>query len=396
MNVVSTYFALWVTKDHGASDLTYGLAKSLSMGLVVVIAPVLGALSDRHGLRKPFLVVTALSFIAATFALGFAGPLWLGLLLYGLGNIGYQLSNVFYNALLPALSPPETMGRISGYARALGYVGSLTAVLLGMAFATGKLLGHPVGLPAGGSSATFVPTALLVLAASLPILFMREPKEATEAAHVEAPGALLAGLRELFTEPAYRGAALFMVGSFFFFDTINTIRDFMSVYLVKVVGLSETGGSLQSFLMAVVLCSLVGALGWGFLADRTTPKTSLVGVLLTLAVGFTLAATITTKSLVLSVVAPIVGLGFGGVLVATRPLLTQLVPPERRGLFFGLFVLANDAAAIIGPVTWGLVVKALDGRGAIAYQAALGTQLLFLLVGLAFVLKVPDPGQARR
>jgi UMF1 family MFS transporter len=396
MNVISTYFALWVTKEHGASDLTYGLAKSISMALVVFLAPAIGAWSDRVGTRKPFIIVSTLMFVLAALAIGLTGNVWVGLALYGFGNIGYQLSSVFYNAMLPALSPPETMGRVSGYGRALGYTGSLIAVFLGMAFATGAILGKPVGLPAGGSQAVFIPTAFLVLAAALPLLFMREPRGeggAVPAAH--AHGGLKEGLAELRRDPRLKGVGAFLIGSFFFFDTINTIRDFMSIYLVKVVGLSETGGSLQAFLASLVVCSLFGALGWGWFSDRTTPKTALMGILCTLAVGFLGLVFITDKLIVMRVLGPLLGLAFGGVLVATRPLLTQLIPQDRQGLFFGLFVLANDVAAIGGPVTWGVVVKLLEGHGTVAYQAALASQLVFLSIGIAFVASVPDPGKRR-
>jgi UMF1 family MFS transporter len=286
------------------------------------------------------------------------------------------------------------MGRISGYGRALGYTGSLIAVFLGMGFATGKVLGLPVGLPAGGSQAVFIPTALLTLAAALPLLLIREPRgEAVAAAHQK--GSLREGLAELKNDPRLKGVGAFLIGSFFFFDTINTIRDFMSIYLVKVVGLSETGGSLQSFLASLVVCSLFGALGWGFLADRTSPKRALVGVLGMLAFCFLALVFVTDKLIVMRVLGPLLGASFGGVLVTTRPLLGQLIPPERQGLFFGLFVLANDVAAILGPITWGVVVKLLEGSGNVAYQAALGSQLVFLLVGLGFVLAVPDPARRK-
>jgi UMF1 family MFS transporter len=102
---------------------------------------------------------------------------------------------------------------------------------------------------------------------------------------------------------------------------------------------------------------------------------------------------VTDKTIVMRVLGPLLGMAFGGVLVTTRPLLTQLIPSDRQGLFFGLFVLANDVAAIGGPVTWGLVVKLLEGHGNVAYQAALASQLVFLTVGIGFVASVPDPGK---
>jgi UMF1 family MFS transporter len=393
MNFISTYFALWVVKDQGADDLTYGLAKSLSMLAVAIVSPKIGAMSDRAGARKPFIVASTLVYVVGGAAIAFTGNLWVGLVLIGLANIGLQLSGVFYNALLPSVAPPSLMGRISGYGRAVGYVGSLVAVLLGMAYATGKVLGHPVPwIVAGGSQAVFLPTALLALVAAFPLFMSRETRPegaATTTSHDVSWKKLVGELR---TDPALQGAGLFLLGSFFFFDTINTIRDFMSVYLVKVVGLSETDGSLQGFLLVVVLCSLLGALLWGFVADRLTPKKALVGVLVTMFVGFGGLVVLHDPKLVKGLLGPLLGLAFGGVLVTTRPLLAQLVPEDRRGEFFGVFILCNDFAAILGPVTWGVVVKALQAHGTLAYQAALATQLVFLVLGLVLVLRVRDPG----
>jgi UMF1 family MFS transporter len=394
MNMITTYFALWVIRDHGASDLTYGLAKGLSMAIVALVSPLLGSLSDRAGTRRPFLAACVALYVIASIVLAFTNQLWVGLVLFGLANIGLQLSTVFYNALLPGISTPATMGRISGYGKVLSYVGSLVAVLVGMAFATGKLLGTPLPLPAGGSQAVFIPTAILALLASLPILLAKFPETPKEAVAGAAPvqhaswGRIIHDLRDTQKLP---GVGLFLLASFFFFDTINTLRDFMSIYLVKVVGLSETGGSLQTFLLVVVLCSLVGAMIWGFVTDKLGPKNALVGVLSLLALAFGMMMVVSTKGFVLGVVGPLAGMAFGGVLVTTRPLLARLVPQDRLGEFFGLFILTNDFGAIVGPITWGLTVEAFKSQGLVAYQIAVGVQLVFLLIGLALVLKLKVP-----
>ncbi|MEB3222167.1 MAG: MFS transporter [Candidatus Sericytochromatia bacterium] len=396
MNFMSTYFALWVVKDQHGTDLDYGWAKSASMLVVALLSPMLGAWSDRLGRTRPFLLTFTGLFLAGGLALGHVSGLAAGLVIFGLANVGLQLASVFYNAMLPAVAPPDRVGRISGYGRAVGYVGSLMAVLLGMAFATGKLFGQSVpGLAAGGNQAVFVPTALLAGAAALPLLWLRErPREASVtgggSTGTLGPGRWLALVRELWTDPRLRGAGLFLISGFLFFDTINTIRDFMSIYLVKVVGLSETAGTLQRFLLVVVGCSLVGALGFGWLADRLSPRRALLVVLGLLGAGFAAMVVVREPALVLGAIGPVLGLAFGGVLVTARPLLARLVPAERRGEFFGLFVLANDFAAILGPLTWGLVVQGLASQGVVAYQVALAVQLVFLALGFAVLLRVPE------
>ena len=387
MNIFSTYFALWAVKDHGASDLQYGAAKSLAMLVVALIAPLIGSASDRAGTRKPYLMACVAVYVASGLVMGVTGNLWLGLVLFGVASIAYQFSTVYYNAMLQALSPPETMGRISGYGKALSYVGSLTAVILGTVFATGQLFGMPTPLPVGGSQAVFIPTALLALGAALPLLLIKHPPVPPASSH-RTWRQMISDLKDARTLP---GVGLFLLASFFFFDPINTIRDFMSIYLVKVIGLSETGGSLQKFLVVVVLSSLIGAVIWGFVADRFGAKKALVGVLGTMAIALAGLVFITSPALVTGFLAPMLGMGFGGVMVATRPLLAQLVPPDRQGEFFGLFILANDFAAILGPLSWGLIVEAFKAQGLLAYQIALAFQLVFMVIGLALLLKVPYP-----
>lgn len=391
LNIISTYFALWAVKDHGATNLTYGLAKGLSMAIVALMSPLIGSLSDKGASRRPYLAACVALYVGCSILLGFTNELWLGLALFGVANLGMQLSTVFYNAMLPGISTPTTMGRIAGYGKTLGYVGSLVAVLVGMAFATGKLLGKPLPLPPGGSQAVFVPTAILALLAALPILLVRDEARAGAApaqGHATSWGKIL---RELRDTRALPGVGLFLVASFFFFDTVNTLRDFMGLYMVEVVGLSEKTGSLQPFLLIVVLCSLVGAIGWGFLTDKLGPKRALIGVLTMLALSFGALTVITAKGLVMGVIGPLAGIAFGGVLVTTRPLLARLVPQDRLGEFFGLFILANDFGAILGPITWGLTVEVLKAQGLIAYQAAVGVQLIFLVLGLVLVTRVTVP-----
>lgn len=390
MNVISTYAALWIVSERGGTEWQYGLAKALSMALVALASPLLGALSDRLGARRPFLVGTTAAFIGLCALIGVLPSLGLGLLAFAAANVAFQLAMVFYNALLPEVAPPGRMGALSGTGKALGYIGSLAAVLLGGAFATGLLLGKPLGLPAGGAAATFGPTALLALAGALPLLLVRLPRRAPDPAAPRLAEVWPRLFRDLTASRALPGVGAYLLAAFFAFDAVNTIRDFMSLYLVKGVGLSATGGGLQSVLLVVVLASLLGALGWGQVADRLGPKPALMGVFGLLALGLVALLVAPSPALVKWAWGPVLGLAFGGVLTTSRPLLARLAPPERQGELFGAFALTNDAAAIVGPLLWGGAI-ALSHGAAWGYPVALGLQLALLLVGLALLARVPVP-----
>src|SRR5262249_27953991 len=126
--VYSVYFRDAVVGASGnRGDRLWGFANFLAMGVVALLSPVLGALSDYSGRRKFFLVATSVQTIAATALLAFVGPgsVISGVVLYVIATIGFEGGYVFYNAFLPSVSTPASIGRISGWAWAVGYAGGL-------------------------------------------------------------------------------------------------------------------------------------------------------------------------------------------------------------------------------------------------------------------------------
>ena len=79
INVITLYFALWVTVDMGGKDIYYSIAMTCSMFLIALFQPVLGALSDRRAKRKPFLIGFTLMCVVFTGLLGLTKSLWAGL-----------------------------------------------------------------------------------------------------------------------------------------------------------------------------------------------------------------------------------------------------------------------------------------------------------------------------
>ncbi|MDZ7338157.1 MAG: MFS transporter [candidate division KSB1 bacterium] len=147
MNVVTMYFPLWMTVNLGVEDMWVSIGNSVSMALVGLSMPVLGVVSDRYRARMPYLTALTLLCVIATALIGLVGNLGLGVLLtatgallcYVLANFAYQGALVFYNALLPEVSTPATMGKISGYGVAVGYLGSFFGLLMVMPFVTGGI-----------------------------------------------------------------------------------------------------------------------------------------------------------------------------------------------------------------------------------------------------------------
>src|SRR3989440_1774816 len=166
-SVLATNFSLWVTQDHKAPVIVYTLATSAALAIMAILSPALGVLSDKAGRRLPFLLgVTGLMVGAATL-LAFTTNLLVGLVLFSLATVGYQSTQVFYDALLGSITTEEKRGRISGLGMACGYLGTISWGLVTVLFLSRAITKD--------HSAAFLPTAIVVALCAVPcFLFVKE------------------------------------------------------------------------------------------------------------------------------------------------------------------------------------------------------------------------------
>ena len=124
---------------YGAGEALWGGAYGLSMILTALLSPVLGAMADQQAAKKQYLAVVTGICIVCTAGLYFVKPgdVVLGLVLFALANIGFELGYTFYSAFLVELVDREDMGRLSGAGWAVGYVGSLCSLALAYPFVKG-------------------------------------------------------------------------------------------------------------------------------------------------------------------------------------------------------------------------------------------------------------------
>jgi UMF1 family MFS transporter len=191
------------------------------------------------------------------------------------------------------------------------------------------------------------------------------------------------------------GLLRFLLGRFFYSDAVNTLIVVMSVVAVKAVGLTQGQWLITSVLLTVV--AIIASFGWGYLVDRHGPKKTLVAVLASWVVGlllgvFSLGLSGTTPGILIFVVAgAILGSGLGGVQVADRVFMIRLSPPARLGEFFGLYGLVGKGSQVIGQLLYGVIVFLfIDSLGNVAYQIAILSLLVTMLIGLWLVWPVSD------
>ncbi|MZG53015.1 MAG: MFS transporter [Nitrospinae bacterium] len=372
MNVISLYFALWVTVDKGGQDIFYSTALSLSMFAVAVSVPVFGAISDNTGKRQGPLTALTLLCVICTALIGGVDNLWAGLFLFAIANYCYQSALVFYNGMMPSVSQGSHVGLVSGYGVALGYLGSIAGMLMVKPY-----------VDEGGRSAAFLPTAMLVLFFALPCFFFVKDPEKKPMVKVQFKKAF-SNLKETFSKvKSYKRLFQFITIHFLVLDAVNTIIAFMSVYASKVIGFN--GDEIMQFLISSTVGAMVGSVIIGFLVKHKGTTWTYWLVLWLWIISLSLAALSQSEALFWCV-GPLAGVGMGGVWVVSRAILIELSPPEKLGEFFGLYGFAGKAASILGPMLWGSVVWALDSTHTLKYRIAV-SMLLCLVLAAAFIFR---------
>ncbi|MFQ6032910.1 MAG: MFS transporter, partial [Candidatus Zixiibacteriota bacterium] len=364
MNIVTMYFAQWIIVDNRKEDIYYSASYALSMFLVAVTMPVLGAISDVKGKRKPFLLTLTLGCIFSTILMGMISnnvadvntKILLALTFFVVANFCYEGGLVFYNALLPEVSTKDNIGRVSGLGVSLGYVGAIVGLLLVKPFVEGTFFGAKIPfLSEGGREKAFIPTALFFLLFSLPIfLWVKERvSERFDEEKVKIKSAFLRVWEGISDTKKYPGVLRFLIANFFLADAIATVSIFMAVYAQLVMGFPDSV-KIWFFIVSTI-SAVIGSFLCGHVTDSIGPKKALFFVIVGWILSLSIVIFIVDKA-VFWIMGSLVGIFLGSTWTASRPLLTSLAPKEVLGQFFGLYSLSGKVAAILGPVIWGFVI----------------------------------------
>ena len=385
--IVSFAMGPWAVSflGEGPGTLAFTVAGSASVLLNALVSPVLGAMSDRTGGRKSYLLIFTVLCVIPTALIGFL-DIGLGLLAFAIANFAYQAALIYYDALLPDVALADARGRLSGIGVALGYLGAIVAALLF------RMTTDADGTTTAGS---FLLMAALFGIFAIPI-FLLVHERRREGAPFRVADAIgsFGQLRVTVAHARQRpGLLRFIVGRFFYSDPINTAIAVMSLFAIHAVGF--TNSEALYVLTGLIVAAVIASVGWGYLCDRIGPKRTLMLVLLSWVVGLLVIGLFLAKIPFL-IAGVILGSGLGGVAVTDRLYLLRLTRPDEVGEMFGLYGLAGKLSAVIGPLLYGVIVATLDPDrvGPIAYQVAILSLLVLMVIGILIVRGVPEPPRA--
>ncbi len=392
--IVTFVFAAYFTKAVAADEITgtsqWSFAISLSMLVTALLSPLLGAIADHGGRRKPWVGAFTLLMVAATALLWFAAPkapnvFWV-LLCFGLANFAFETGTVFYNAMLPSIAPPAMIGRISGWGWGVGYVGGLACLAVAL-----LLLIRPEPPLFGLDAATAEPvraTALLVAAwmvlFSLPFFLLTPDRPGSGLPAREAVRRAVASLRNTVADlRRYRQIALFLLAHMIYTDGLNTLFAVGGIYAAVTFDMSFD--QLLLFGIALNITAGAGAFAFGWVDDAIGPKPTVLIALAAISVLGAAILLVQSQTLFWAFALPI-GIFLGPAQSASRSLMARISPPEVTTKMFGLFALSGKATAFFGPAVFGWVT-ALAG----SQRIGLSTILIFLAVGAALLAPVRVP-----
>ena len=415
------YFANSVVGDAVLGQTLWGYAMAVAGIVIAIGGPVFGAMADHQGARKPWIALFSLGLIVAMSCLWFAEPnastqtILLVLLAFIIAAATAEFATLFSNAIMPSLVGRDEIGRFSGIGWATGYAGGLISLVLMAGFivgdsATGQTI---LGLEpfialdhaAHEGDRLVGPFSALWFALFVIPFFLFVPD--TTVSDIEKDARRKGPFADLWdtlsTLPSFPDMLYFLAARMLYSDGLAAIFAFGGIYGAAVFGWGAF--ELGLFGISLTLAGIVGALIGGFINDHYGSRNVIsvaLGLLIIAVLGILSvddthvlyfwdvvaktagsAAFSSTGEHVFMAFAVLVGLVAAPIQSASRVLLAQLAPEDKRTQFFGLFAFSGKITAFLAPFLVATVTVTTDSQ-----RLGMATIVLFLVAGIALLSKV--------
>lgn len=362
----------------------FAYSVSASVIVAVLIMPLVGALADRSGRKKPLLAAAAYTGAAATTGMFFLGGdrYLLGGLLLIVANAALSVSMVLYNAYLPQISTPDERDTVSSRGWAFGYTSGAFVLVLNLVVYQGH---DSFGLSEGAAVRICLASAGLWWGAFaiIPLRRLRDRavvREAGAGPAVSGWKQLIATLKDMRRYPL---TLSFLLAYLIYNDGVQTVISQASIYGSEELELEQS--TLIVAVLLVQVLAVAGALGMGRLAVRYGAKRTILGSLaawgLTLAAGYFLPARTPVWFFAL---ASMIGLVLGGSQALSRSLFSHLVPAGKEAEYFSAYEMSDRGLSWVGPLVFGITYQVTG-----SYRDAIISLVVFFALGFVLLARVP-------
>jgi UMF1 family MFS transporter len=418
--VFAPYFANFVASDPAMGQALWGFATAAAGLMIALMSPILGAIADASGRRKPWIAGFGALLVIGSSLMWFGKPgdasIILPLLLsYAIASVGVEFAAVFNNAMMPTLVPPDKIGRLSGNGWATGYIGGILSLVLVLGFLAGSpdsgrtlfglmpLFGlDPVTHQ--GDRITGPLTGLWFIIFVTP-LFLLTPDYPAKRPIREAVYVGLRALKRTLGElPKQKSVARFLLANMIYTDGLVSLFAFGGIYAAGTFGWRTI--QIGSFGILLAIAGTFGAWIGGKLDDRLGPKRVIAGSLSVLLLALVAILLVDKDSILFVKVAPpvpggplfsgaaeraylvlgaLIGGAGGPLQAASRSLLIRLAPRDRIAQYFGLFALTGKVTSFIGPLLIGVITAVTASQ-----KAGMAMLVVFFVAGLALLARVKE------
>src|ERR1700736_4586819 len=423
--VFAPYFATHVAPDAASGQALWGFATAAAGLVIALLSPVLGAVADASGRRKPWIAAFGALLVIGSALMWFGKPGDASvipplLLVYAIATVGVEFATVFNNAMMPSLVPPDRIGRLSGTGWATGYVGGILSLILVLGFLaaspeTGRTLfglmplfgldpvthqGDRITGPLTGIWFIIFVTPMFWFTPDYPA--KRPVREAVRHGLIE----LTQSLRQL---PKQKSIATFLLANMIYTDGLVSLFAFGGIYAAGTFGWNTI--QIGTFGILLAIAGTFGAWLGGKLDDSLGPKRVIAGSMLILLFSIVAILLVDKDQILFVRVAPpepdgalfsgaaeraylvlgcLIGAAGGPLQAASRTLLIRLAPQDRIAQYFGLFALTGKVTSFIGPLLIGVITAVTESQ-----KAGMAVLVVFFVAGLGLLARVGESNGAQ-
>jgi UMF1 family MFS transporter len=418
--VFAPYFATHVASDPASGQAMWGFATAAAGLMIALMSPVLGAIADASGRRKPWIAAFGALLVIGSSLMWFGKPGDASvipplLLAYAIATVGVEFATVFNNAMMPSLVPPDQIGRLSGTGWATGYVGGILSLILVLGFLaanpeTGRTLFGFMPLfgldpvTHQGDRITGPLTGIWFIIFVLP-MFLLTPDYPAKHPVRKALRAGLIDLKQTLGElPRRKSLAAFLLANMIYTDGLVSLFAFGGIYAAGTFGWHTL--QIGSFGILLAIAGTFGAWLGGKLDDRLGPKRVIAGSMMILLLSIVAILLVDKDSILfIQVAAPapdgalfsgaaeraylvlgcLIGAAGGPLQAASRTLLVHMAPKDRVAQYFGLFALTGKVTSFVGPLLIGVITAVTESQ-----KAGMAVLVVFFVAGLALLARVRE------
>jgi len=416
--VFAPYFATHVAPDAASGQALWGFATAAAGMAIALLSPVLGAIADASGRRKPWIAAFGAMLVIGSALMWFGRPGDVKIIppllfAYAIATVGVEFATVFNNAMMPTLVPPDRIGRLSGTGWATGYVGGILSLILVLGFLaaspeTGRTLFgfKPLfgldPLTHQGDRISGPLTAIWFIVFVLPMFLLTPDYPARHPLRVALREGLTELKQTLIELPKHRSLALFLLANMIYTYGLVSLFAFGGIYAAGTFGWNTI--QIGTFGIILAIAGTLGGYFGGKLDDRFGPKRVIAGSMTILLISIIAILAVNKGSILFIPISPpvpggalfsssaeraylvlgcLIGAAGAPLQAASRSLLIRMAPKDRIAQYFGLFALTGKVTSFIGPLLIGIVTAATGSQ-----KAGMATLVLFFATGLVLLARV--------